>query len=897
MTRTDDGGCGCLVDAAASTPAPLNPAPRLSRLPYRVGTHGAFLAAMLAGISRHTALRRLATRDRSDPAIALLDSWAVVLDVLAFYQEQIANEGFLRTATERRSVLELSRTIGYELAPGVSAGTYLAFSCDDMPGSPPSVSVPQGVKVQSVPGDNELPQTFETSQDLIAYPEFNDLRAETAHYVAPVAGDTTIYLDGTATRLKAGDALLIVGDERVKSSASPRWQFCKVARLKEVPLDVENKVPVHTIVELDKPLGPASQMPLQAPRVYALRQRTNLFGFNAPDWRTLPVSLRIGEIDPRPAQTLVTHGAKTLSTAAKSQKASAPPSEQAHAPRPQQDAVIQTAAAAGPAFLEGPYAGKESSWAEALFAATETHVHLDQVYDAFVAGGWVVLRNQNGDARLFHVDGAIEVAKTDYTLSYKVTRLDVAGPDINLFSPRHTTAFGASELLPWGRKPITDPVSGTTVTLLETVAGLKPGQLVALTGTDIDTGLAVSRILTILAVDSVPAAGDPQLQDAPAGTTRITFTTAIAERLDPKTVRINANVVAATHGETRDEVIGGGDGATAFQTVRLPQKPLTYVSAPTHNGRASTLEIRVNNILWQQVPDVLNQGPKELVYTTRLADDGTVTIGFGDGVTGARPPSGRSNIKAHYRKGTGLSGLLKAGQLTQPLTRPLGLKGATNPLATTGAEDPEAAADAKRNAPLTVRTMGRIVSLDDVEDFASGFAGIGKALAVSLWNRDRHIIQLTVAAADGRTIGSDDAVYLNLVTAVDRVRHAAQPIRIDGHDDRRFGLDAKVKVEANRVDADVLAAVKSALISAFSFPQRGFAQTVSASEVLALMQKVPGVAAVFLEHLCRVYAVAKGSDEAILAADLPFFDEAGNFHKAELLTIDPDLINLTVASP
>jgi len=47
------------------------------------------------------------TRADDDFAIGLLDAWAVVSDVLTFYQERIANESYLRIATaERRSVLE-----------------------------------------------------------------------------------------------------------------------------------------------------------------------------------------------------------------------------------------------------------------------------------------------------------------------------------------------------------------------------------------------------------------------------------------------------------------------------------------------------------------------------------------------------------------------------------------------------------------------------------------------------------------------------------------------------------------------------------------------------------------------------------------------------------------------
>ena len=78
----------------------------------------------------YPALRALKTRERSDPAIALLDAWATVADVLTFYQERIANEGYLRTATERRSVLELARLVGYALRPGVAASVYLAYTLD-----------------------------------------------------------------------------------------------------------------------------------------------------------------------------------------------------------------------------------------------------------------------------------------------------------------------------------------------------------------------------------------------------------------------------------------------------------------------------------------------------------------------------------------------------------------------------------------------------------------------------------------------------------------------------------------------------------------------------------------------------------------------------------------------
>jgi hypothetical protein len=101
-------------------------------------------------IEKFQALRGLTTRNANDPSIALLDGWATVGDILTFYQERIANEGYLRTATERRSVLELARLVGYKLRPGVSATAYLAYLLDEKATEP--VEIPVGARSQSIPG-------------------------------------------------------------------------------------------------------------------------------------------------------------------------------------------------------------------------------------------------------------------------------------------------------------------------------------------------------------------------------------------------------------------------------------------------------------------------------------------------------------------------------------------------------------------------------------------------------------------------------------------------------------------------------------------------------------------------------------------------------------------------
>ena len=123
--------CGC-CETPDLTPTVFN-RPGLPALSYRVATQQTALARMLAALteaSQGNGLQLLTTRDLDDPAIAMLDAFAIVADVLSFYDERIANEGYLATATERLSVLQLARAVGYELTPGVAASTYLSFSAD-----------------------------------------------------------------------------------------------------------------------------------------------------------------------------------------------------------------------------------------------------------------------------------------------------------------------------------------------------------------------------------------------------------------------------------------------------------------------------------------------------------------------------------------------------------------------------------------------------------------------------------------------------------------------------------------------------------------------------------------------------------------------------------------------
>src|ERR1019366_4490003 len=263
---------------------------------------------------------------------------------------------------------------------------------------------------------------------------------------------------------------------------------------------------------------------------------------------------------------------------------------------------------------------------------------------------------------------------------------------------------------------------------------------------------------------------------------------------DATTVTVNANTVAATQGETMNEIMGSGDATNDALQFKLKQSPLTYVSSTLNNGAASTLQVWVNNMRWHEVPNFLQSLPTDRVFITQTDSSQKVTVQFGDGIEGERTPTGQMNIRAVYRKGIGSGGNVDSGQLTQALDRPQGLKSVTNPDPGTGGADPATAADARTSAPLNVLTLGRVVSLEDYQNYALAFAGIAQALATWTWSGRARGVFLTVAGANGDVFKADDATLTKLKTSLRNVGNPYVPLQVASYIPILFEAGASVLI-------------------------------------------------------------------------------------------------------
>jgi len=893
--------CGCCEGVAAQTPVEIFNRPGLSAIAYRTGRHAQFKQTLLARLSSQDrpALALLTTRDADDFSIALLDAWATVADVLTFYQERIANESYLRTATERLSLLELARLIGYELRPGVAASAYLAFTIEEVPGVtrelaaalgvPRETTIDLGVKAQSVPGPGERAQMFETIEPIEARAEWNEIRPRLTKRQVVKLSALTLYFEGLTTGLKKGDGLLITEDDyhesmfrevsevtlesergrtkaRLKPTELQTFANIKIqlgANTSAVASAVTQKFIGKTIRARDLRASALSQrfnvadlfdniiaVRQPPPAVLALRTRASIFGHNAPRWDSLPAVQRIGEY-------VAVAGGTDSSTVE---------------------------------FKAGVYKDRANSWAETSLynyhrlpgePANTKDIYLDNVYPSIVRDSWLVLK-QDDFAYAYQVKATSEVSRADYTLSGKSTRLTLDRFNgLGNYLIRRTTVHAQSEELTLARLPIAEPVEGQELALETWVDGLYEGQSIIVCGElDDASGVNACEHAVIKDVEHVLET---------EGFTRLTLVAPLENSYVRATVKINANVALATHGDTVVETLGSGDAGRAFQRFTLRQPPLTYVSAKTPTGSATTLSVRVNGLLWQEVPTFYGRAPDERIYVTRTDDDGKTTVQFGDGRTGARLPTGQDNVTATYRKGTGLDGLVRANQLSQLMTRPLGVKGVVNPSAASGAADREARDEARRNAPLTVMTLERVVSLADYEDFSRAFAGVGKALATWTWNGEQRGVLLTVAGANGAAIESP--LDKNLLAALRAAGDPAVPLEVASYQPRLFRLKAKVRVHPDYLPENVLAEVERSLRARFSFDARAFGQFVALSEVIGCMQSVAGVLAVDVDELYRTGETAALNTR--LNSDAP---RAGSRQAApaELLTLDPGALALEV---
>jgi hypothetical protein len=125
--------------------------------------------ALLAAIRSYPALAGWRADSEHDLGVMLVEAWAYVLDITAFYDQIVANRAYLGTAGEGAQMREILSLIGYVPRPALVSRVLLALEASGQD----KVVAPAGTGFRSEPFDDQPPQIFELAAPADVWPQRN----------------------------------------------------------------------------------------------------------------------------------------------------------------------------------------------------------------------------------------------------------------------------------------------------------------------------------------------------------------------------------------------------------------------------------------------------------------------------------------------------------------------------------------------------------------------------------------------------------------------------------------------------------------------------------------------------------------------------------------------------
>lgn len=333
-----------------------------------------------------------------------------------------------------------------------------------------------------------------------------------------------------------------------------------------------------------------------------------------------------------------------------------------------------------------------------------------------------------------------------------------------------------------------------------------------------------------------------------AGETEIIFET--DEEITIADTPPNQGAVTATQGRTIiDEAVGTSTGAMdqVFSLFYSPAVENSEIVSVDEGGGATT---------WLYVPNLIDAGPDDNAYSTFTDENGVLLLLFGDNVNG-RAPSNNAVITVTYRVGGGSVGNVGADKLTAMVTPILNVASVSNDDAAQGGADAESLDEIRENAPRSLTTIDRAVTLEDYANLAIK-AGVAKAKAqASVYTNVNLYIAPhgggSASAALKQTV-TDYLAGRKMINATVTLYTPHDPETGTGGDyagyiDINVTATAHVLPQYNRetVRLDVEKAVREVLAYENSY----FGDRVTISEMYRAINKVTGVDYVVVTVLSR----------------------------------------------
>lgn len=809
-------------------PLPIGNRAGLSRIGYRIGTYTKFREALLHYLDQSPELAPWTYRGSDDPGIALLEAASVVSDILTFYQDLYANELYLPTATLSQSVAALVRLVGYRLSPGVGGNAVFAF---EVTGSAP-VTVAARFPVTADLAVLPDTATFETATDLAAVPVLSKFALYRPFTIGSItAGADRLAIDTAALAGKSLDKnsrlMLISGD------------YHQIAVIADVATHFE---------QTEITLKGAWQGPTAATiTAYTLGRDFRHFGYNAPGTQTVVES---GTATQEPVDFTRTVGPLHLFDSPIAPK----PAAYQYDPLPDGSYFPLDSApddiSAGATFL----LSLDVVMFLPFFAPAHSVFTAATVVSAQKAS--ITVGPLSGASTVIHLNRLVTNRPFDYTDIRSVQIHETTGGPFTLSAPRQPISGPTSRLFFYGTGEDYRALDGRLLQLQRNKPD--PGQPDALeqaTATITPAQVGDLAHVTLRPLALAPAPQRLGIDEFPLRFPK-----------DDPPVWVYGNVVAATQGKTQKPVVlGNGDSRASFLTFPIPKVPLTnLLSASATPPQVPQLVVTVDNIEWTPVASLIAAGPRDQVYIVREDSTGKSFVQFGDGETGARPPSGVGNIAATYRTGIGAHGGLKPGASADPGAKITGLDSISMLDDATGGAPPEDPNNARQAAPGKIQSLGRLVSLRDYETETLAIPGVSAARAAWQIVDGVPVVAITVLTETGRAseIGAITTLLNNYNICRGPQRY---PIVVIAGARAWAYAEVSIALAPSFGQDTVFGAVGDALAELFAV-SRGFGAREYRSRIEGVIQNVPGVA---WNEVTALGALGPSDDPAALTLPAP----------------------------
>ena len=331
----------------------------------------------------------------------------------------------------------------------------------------------------------------------------------------------------------------------------------------------------------------------------------------------------------------------------------------------------------------------------------------------------------------------------------------------------------------------------------------------------------------------------------PSGTATLTNISTLPPNGLTPPIDMFFNLLPVSRGNTvPSEILGSGNPEVSGQEFILKQSPVTYLqdsASKSGDNYGSTVRVMVNGLQWSEVRSFYGQDRNAQVFVLREDEQQRTHVVFGDGINGARLPTGIDNVVASYRYGAGAE-MPPPETLTVVLNPQPGLKAIRNPLPPTGGSDADPPSRIRNLAPQSVMTFDRAVSLDDYEAIAAAAPGVLQAKADFVFDplAQRARISLWVVG----DLGAVAAARSALIGAADpnRLVDIKPALPIEARISLTYVRDPR------RDDMTVQSALTAALLDPdtglFGANVAGIGQVFYDSQIYAACRNVAGVEAI-----------------------------------------------------